>query len=56
MNYFVYGLALGFFLGALIMYQYVHAAGLFRTRKEFYSVRRQNGHPVPPDWDQEEGD
>lgn len=54
MSAFGAGLMLGWMIGSVVMYLYIKAAGLFRTRKEFYADRLARGFSVPEDWEDEE--
>jgi hypothetical protein len=47
--------AIGWSLGACVMWAHFYCCDLIRTRREWYSARIARGLPVPDDWDKEEG-
>jgi hypothetical protein len=44
----------GFCLGLLVMWWYLNAVGLLRTRREYYAARRAEGEEVPGDCDDDD--
>jgi hypothetical protein len=44
----------GFCAGWLACWWYLNAAGLVRTRREYYAARKAEGEDVPGDWDDDD--